>query len=64
MKLRVIVQADGSATFRLKGSSGNKDVDDYILKQVNDVAVVKPALDSDGKPKKSVKTVRVDIEVD
>ena len=64
LQVRVVIEADGSADFKLSETSGNPDVDDYVLEQLRKVAMVTTALDDEGQPKRSMKRVRVDIEVD
>lgn len=64
LQVRVVIEADGSADFKLSETSGNPDVDDYVLEQLRKVAIVTTALDDQGQPKRSMKRVRVDIEVD
>ena len=64
LRVRVAIEANGQADFKLAESSGNQEVDDYVLEQLRNVAVVTPALDAEGRPKKVVRPMRVDIKVD
>lgn len=64
LQLRAVIGPDGSVDFKLSESSGNSEVDDYVLAQVRQVAVATAALDDNGQPKRTMKRVRVDIEVD
>jgi outer membrane biosynthesis protein TonB len=64
LKVRVVIEADGSADFKLAESSGNADVDDFVLEQLRKVAVVTTALDDQGQPRRVMKPVQVKIEVD
>lgn len=64
LSLRAVIEPDGSAAFHLSDSSGNSDVDQYILEQIREVAVITVALDETGQPKRAVKRVRVVVEVD
>jgi hypothetical protein len=59
-----VVEASGAADFKLSESSGNPDVDDYVLEQLRGVAAVTPALDDQGQPRRAMKRIRVEIEVD
>jgi hypothetical protein len=62
--VRTVIYPDGTADFKLGDTSGNADVDDYILEQIRKVAVITTALDEAGQPKRAMKPVRVNIEVD
>ena len=64
LQVRAVIEADGQVDFKLSESSGNPEVDDYVLEQLRKVAVVTTALDDQGNPKRVMKRVRVDIEVD
>lgn len=64
LQVRVAIETNGQADFKLAESSGNREVDDYVLEQLRKVAVVTTALDNEGRPKKVVRPLRVDIEVD
>jgi hypothetical protein len=64
LQVRVVIEADGRVDFKLGDTSGNPDVDDYVLEQLRKVAHVTTALDDQGQPKRTMKRVRVDIEVD
>ena len=64
LQVRVVISPDGSADFKLGDTSGNPQVDDYVLEQLRKVAVVTTALDDAGQPKRAMKRVRVEIEVE
>lgn len=64
IKVRFNVSPDGSFQVSLSDSSGNKEFDDFILSQIRSTAVVQPAIDDDGNPKRSVVRRPVEINIE
>lgn len=64
IKVRFNVSPDGSFQVSLSDSSGNKEFDDFILSEIRSTAVVQPAIDDDGNPKRSVVRRPVEINIE
>ena len=64
LQVRAVIQPGGEADFKLAESCGNPEVDDYVLEQLRKVAIVTTALDDKGQPKRALKKLQVNIEVD
>lgn len=63
IKVRFKINADGSFDVSLSDTSGNKEFDNFVLEQIRRTAVVEPAIDEDGKPKRSVMRRPVEINI-